>query len=326
LTIQLTAAAERRSKQMERDTSENCTTKEPYAAAPEEKPVAPAAPGSPNDANTSDADATRMPPEIRAILGPPPVVAGEDRGVYYQLLNMVIEEWDPQGHRQWSLVKQIADSEWEAIRFRQARGWVFNAAIARSIFKQIVDHFCQQELLEMEKRQEPFLRMEDPSIERKFGQWGFLQWRRKAFAAVLGDRAAIKQVEEKIGRGRVVMDACAAGEFETCITPQLQIDRLFQSSLDSRDSAYDQLERLPLKRSTRQTSPEMIQSRRLEAQAAPTAPQNLGVLPEPAQTDLTASPQADLPTAGDCVSVSVHAPSADSSDASSKDSEGNQSS
>jgi hypothetical protein len=195
----------------------------------------------------------KIPAAIRPLLGAAPCCAGEQGALYLDILNLHIEVWNPVGLREWQALKRIADCDWECIRYGKATTWGFNAVIARSLFRRIIEHACDKELARLAKEQK-FPTHADPSVEMQLSQECFIFWRRTALKAVMGDPAAIREVECQLGAGTVVLDVFAAKEFEEHIPSQIKIECLIQAALKTRDDAYDELEALVSARQQRQAS------------------------------------------------------------------------
>jgi hypothetical protein len=78
---------------------------------------------------------TRVPAEIRNVLGKPPLLANEDQNEYHYLLGELANEVRPSDIIEWLWVKDIADLTWEILRYRRIKtahtNGQFKSAIAQ---------------------------------------------------------------------------------------------------------------------------------------------------------------------------------------------------
>jgi hypothetical protein len=139
-----------------------------------------------------------LPPAIRAILCPP-TIAGEDPAMAAELFALVQQDWDPRSFREWTLVSQVANADLEILRFGPVRKWVFNAAVARAILKQIIDAHVAKEGVSLAQRDAP--------LEDGYAQSWWRRMKRLSFAAVSGDNDAVQIIESKIGPNKVGLGA-----------------------------------------------------------------------------------------------------------------------
>lgn len=58
---------------------------------------------------------------MRTLCRRPPIVAGQDPALYFDLLEVAVDEWRPQSVLECSLVKQIVDAEWELLTFQDVQ-------------------------------------------------------------------------------------------------------------------------------------------------------------------------------------------------------------
>src|SRR4051794_8383556 len=73
--------------------------------------------------------AKQVPPEVREILGPPPILSSEDSTIYYATLAWFAKDLQPEDLISWLLVKDLADYRVEIARYRR-----FKAALVRKDF------------------------------------------------------------------------------------------------------------------------------------------------------------------------------------------------
>lgn len=67
-----------------------------------------------------------------ALMGSPPLVWGEDRDAYDQLLASVLHDVNPDGIVELIYVRNFVDLEWEIIRLRRAKSNIVNAGKERA--------------------------------------------------------------------------------------------------------------------------------------------------------------------------------------------------
>jgi hypothetical protein len=177
-----------------------------------------------------------------------PIVAGENPADYFELLRSDVEDWEPRSSQEIFSVKQLADAEWDLLRYGAVRKWLFDAAIAEGLVTQIVD-------LEVERSGDEIQRDRtvhpDPSLELCVRQGWLRSVRRIAFDAVAGDDGAIAFVEKQIGTESVAMGPRTIREFERSIPAHLSTDRLINAALARRDREIRQLLKLEAQRQTR---------------------------------------------------------------------------
>ena len=74
---------------------------------------------------------------LRRIFGKRAILFGEDPALYDQLLELVAADVKPQTMREWLLVKDIVDSQWEFWRVRGLKAGVLHASLPQLIASQI---------------------------------------------------------------------------------------------------------------------------------------------------------------------------------------------
>jgi hypothetical protein len=240
-----------------------------------------------------------LPPAIRAILCPA-TIAGEDPALAAEIFALVQQDWDPRSFREWTLVSQVANAELEFLRFGPVRKWVFDAAVARTILKQILD-------IHVEKEGGVFRAQYEPPVEQGYTQSWWREMKRMSFAAVSGDNDALQTIEAKIGPNKVRLGAETVEEFERTMASQVFLDRSLSAAVSRRDTACRELERLALRRSkTAAETP--LEARGIKD--VPLAPADAPIVPESfasvSGADSLDVPQSVSETAP--VSVSVHSP------------------
>lgn len=82
-----------------------------------------------------ESEATNL--EVLQLLGPSPVVHGEDRERYDALLAAVAKIVKPADILDWMLVRDIIDNQWELLRCRLAQPRLIEVARGKSYFKDL---------------------------------------------------------------------------------------------------------------------------------------------------------------------------------------------
>jgi hypothetical protein len=177
-----------------------------------------------------------------------PIVAGENAADYFELLRADVEDWEPRSSQEIFCVKQLADAEWELLRWGEVRKLLFNFAIAEGLVAQIVD--LEDERSGDEQQRDRTVHP-DPGLELFVRQGWLRSVRRIAFEAVAGDDGAIALMEKQIGTDAVAIGARTIPEFERSIPAHLSTDRLINDALALRDRAIRQLLKLAAERRTR---------------------------------------------------------------------------
>jgi hypothetical protein len=70
-------------------------------------------------ANNPCSDVPIVPPQISAIFGEPPLIRGEDDGLYHTLMEQFIKLVEPKNVIEWVWVKDLTDHTWEIGRLRR---------------------------------------------------------------------------------------------------------------------------------------------------------------------------------------------------------------
>jgi hypothetical protein len=203
----------------------------------------PGAPSAENDDQQSKR-ASKRAAALRGLLHRS-VVAGESASDFHKVLDGVSEEMRPQRLREWFLAEQISYSEQKARRLRAASALVWNAGIAKSIHRQIVD-IEAVELLAHQQEKGLNLIQTDKSVEGFFSQEWWRRVQNEAFAAVSGDKEALEIIEDKLGRGTIALNVFT--DFAAIMASEIQIDRCMAGTLTARDNAYKQLDKIAAQR------------------------------------------------------------------------------
>ena len=217
-------------------------------------PVSPAPPErAAVSAGISNKALQRLHPQVSSVMQiiarRPPVVAGQSAADYYELLEMILQEWTPGTYGECSLVKQLADSEWQVLTFEEVRKWLFNAEIAESLVARIVDETSGEQKSDRSLPQNSGGGPTSSEILRAA--------RRVVFAAVAGNTSAIDVLENKVGLGPVAMGPYFAEQFAARIPAHIFADRAITAALARRDAAFRQLHILAAERQKRFDSKRM---------------------------------------------------------------------
>jgi hypothetical protein len=70
--------------------------------------------------------------ELLELLGPPPLVPGEDVAPYQRFLGAIVALVEPNDILECIWVRDIVDLEWEILRYRKAKAQLFNTAVAHA--------------------------------------------------------------------------------------------------------------------------------------------------------------------------------------------------
>jgi hypothetical protein len=162
----------------------------------------------------------QMPTALRKLFSKPPLMAGEDKADYDELLQLVYAEVEPSAVQEWLLVRDIVDAEWELLRLRGLKPAMLHAALPRAFREELsgVDDFLNSTLT--------------PTI------------RRLVIRIAAGDPDAKQELAKLLEQHAMSLDLLAAVAFERTIGPQLHTDRMAGAAYDRRNAAYVELERL----------------------------------------------------------------------------------
>jgi hypothetical protein len=76
-----------------------------------------------------------VPPHIRALFGPRPLLRTEDVEAYDRLLSELALEIEPSGITEWLWVRDLADLNWEMMRIRRAIASLLNVEFKRALYE-----------------------------------------------------------------------------------------------------------------------------------------------------------------------------------------------
>jgi hypothetical protein len=118
------------------------------------------------------------------LFGRPPIVAGQDPGAYFALLEIALEEHKPGTPDELLLLKRMVDDDWRIFTVQELQ----NATINATIGAQLIDELTESAIANS-----------DQHGAIAFDEVQRLRTKRLVFAALAGDEAAIVSIEEKLG-------------------------------------------------------------------------------------------------------------------------------
>lgn len=185
---------------------------------------------------------------MRIICERPPVVAGQNPGFYFDLLEVALEDWRPGTLQECSLVKQMVDAEWALLMFQEFQTWLIRTAMANDVLVQLADLKAEANGNEAANKIPSGRERGEPGAELFFRGGLWRKIRSAVFAAVAGDPDAIAFVEQEIGPGRVAIGPQTAKHFEPAFPAHQFADRAINARIAWRDAANCQLQKLRVER------------------------------------------------------------------------------
>src|SRR3954468_8598909 len=85
----------------------------------------------------SDKLALSVPPDIKEILGPPPILSSEDAAIYDAMLSWFAHDIAPADVIAWMLVKDLVDLRIELARYRRLKTGIMQNAYEKHIEHEI---------------------------------------------------------------------------------------------------------------------------------------------------------------------------------------------
>src|SRR5262245_39706807 len=189
-----------------------------------------------------------VPSNVAKLFGKRPIVAGEDPADYDLLTKLVRKDVKPQDLREWLLMKDIVDAEWELLRLRGLKVTMLHAMVPRAVKAQMFDG-----------------RTSLPTVHK------WVQPLRGHLVGILaGDPTAKQELEKLLEAEGLTLDVITAAAFEKTIVAQVHTDRMAAAAYDRRNAAYAELERVRGKRDPDEDLEEFEEE--FEEEAPPTAP------------------------------------------------------
>ena len=192
---------------------------------------------------SSDDPRDQLRTAVRKLFGRRPIMAGEDPADYELLMKLVRSDVKPQDLREWLLMKDIVDAEWEVLRLRGLKVTMLHAVIPHAVRAQMFEQ-----------------RASFPKLVQPL--------RRHVVGILAGDPTSKEELEKLLEGHGLTLDITIAAAFEKTIIAQAHTDRMAASAYDRRNKAYAELERLRGKPDPDQDLHEM------EEEAPPTVPGN----------------------------------------------------
>ena len=257
------------------------------AAAEESKSAVAIAHSDEVESNASGGDANMF---------PSPVVAGEDPVKFRKIVDELTAEYKPQNLQERFLVDETAQAHWLLQRLGQGGRWLTNAAIARSLHRQVVNKTAVEQIEQNRAAGKGDPLQSEENMEGNFRQAWWRHWENTAFAAVSGNVAAIERVEGQLGRNAVSLNAFV--NFDELSTSLILLERAAMPARGVRDAGFRLLNKIEKKR-RKQTAVEKIDAERKATGSSAGADV---LMPDPAPDPVTDDQRSSDPT------VSVHVP------------------
>jgi hypothetical protein len=197
----------------------------------------------------------------------PALIAGEDPSELLELSNALIKEQRPQSLLEIFAHDQVIDSELTLKRMRLARKWQWSAAIAKSLHVQLVNREAVVLLVRERESGIGRTRQQD-DIEHSFRQEWWRSTTSRAFAAVSGDKEAIRYFESKLGLGAIALNPFV--DFDDIMRRESMAERISTSAIAARNSAWKIMLKCEGKRQRKSARKEKLaeNSKSLEARNA----------------------------------------------------------
>lgn len=158
---------------------------------------------------------------LRAIFGRRAILFGEDAARYDELVALIAADVKPQTTREWLVVKDVVDAQWEYWRIRGFKTGVLHAALPRLI----ADEIAATDGRSLSPLQKQMLR--EQLLRVTNGEEGA----RETFANLLAEY-------------QLSIDSVAAVAFKNQMPVQLDLDDRADAVRCRRNAAYDELDSL----------------------------------------------------------------------------------
>jgi hypothetical protein len=147
------------------------------------------------------------------LLGPPPLIEGEDAAAYGELLNRISAAVKPKDILEEIWVRDIVDLAWEALRWRRLKSNLLAASIHAGL-KQVLDPLC-----------------------------GIFEADQLAQSWARNEAAGRKEVKQLLASAGLSMDAVVAQTLALKISDTERIDRMVMAAEARRDATLREIER-----------------------------------------------------------------------------------
>jgi hypothetical protein len=192
----------------------------------------------------------RPEPPSRSLLGPGPVVAGEDPAEFERIIAELEADYPDTGEgdvlRRWQ-IENAAVKIFAVRRGTRAQRGVWNAAFVDALLRGMVDH-AAVEVLKLQRH--AGVRQSDEPVESTFRQAWFRRTKSICQAAVAGDAAALEEVVEKLGSDALEIDG--AVDYSSLYAVLSAIDRVVRPAQADCDAAFRLLEKQKKRAGTKQ--------------------------------------------------------------------------
>jgi hypothetical protein len=171
---------------------------------------------------------------LRKMCGKRTIIFGEDPAGYDQLLTLVASDVKPRTMREWLVVKDIVDAQWEFWRIRGFKAGVLNAALLPTLTKEITAAKGK----------------DVTSSER--------QIIREQLLRVLTDQdGARENFAVLLAESHLTMEGIATAAFRNQMPLQLEVDKHADAAHDRRNRAYAELDALQERSPSRGGTPSL---------------------------------------------------------------------
>jgi hypothetical protein len=174
---------------------------------------------------------------LRTIFGKRTMIFGEDPARYDQLLILVAADVKPRTMREWLVVKDIVDAQWEFWRIRGFKAGVLNAALPHMLTREIAAAAGK----------------EVTSKERQIMRAQLL----RVLTNQEGSRESFAVLLEEF---HLTMEGIATAVFQSQMPLQLEVDKHADAAHDRRNRAYAELEALQERSRSRVDTPREAQN------------------------------------------------------------------
>ena len=163
--------------------------------------------------------------DAQALLGPPPLVQGEDEGTYAELLARVRAAVAPKDFLEELWVRDVVDLSWEVFRLRRMKANVVTAATHKAlagVLAPIVDKNCDYEIISV---------LDERPSQRLASGW----YRR--------DEEVVREVEGLLRTAGLSMDVVAAVALTTSLGDIERVDRMVMTAEARRNAVLREVAR-----------------------------------------------------------------------------------
>jgi hypothetical protein len=157
--------------------------------------------------------------DLRTIFGKRTIIFGEDPARYDQLLSLVAADVKPRTTREWLVVKDIVDAQWEFARIRGFKAGVLNATLLHVLTREITAAAGK----------------EVTSKERQI-------MREQLLRVLTHEAGARESFTDLLAENHLTMEGIATAAFQAQMPLQLEVDKHADAAHDRRNRAYAELD------------------------------------------------------------------------------------